>query len=256
MSFGSAKYSRSDTLLRARGDRGAGFDGDENDMISRSAQLERRWTDQVLQPLDAPRPARNLVPCFTLDSLIATARGAVRAADLMTGDMVVTRDNGLQEICWTGSKDVSPLASAQNLDLSPIVIRAGALGAGQPAQDLVVSPNHRILLTEHSPVDLGDAREALVAAKHLIGLAGVTRLETASVRYHHFMCERHEIVMSDGAWSESFQPADSSLGAIDAAQRAELFALFPNLRDVAPLRAFASARRTLGPNEIQLGALR
>jgi hypothetical protein len=66
------------------------------------------------------------------------------------------------------------------------------------------------------------------------------------------MCETHEIVLSDGAWTESFQPGDDTLQGIDADQRAELFLLFPELATKEGLRRYRAARKTLQQTEAGL----
>jgi hypothetical protein len=50
-------------------------------------------------------------------------------------------------------------------------------------------------------------------------------------------------------WSESFQPGDRTLAGMDAAQRAEIDALFPG---IDPALAFPSARRSLKAHEARV----
>ena len=91
----------------------------------------------------------------------------------------------------------------------------------------------------------------LVAARHLLGSAGVEKaLPVAGVTYIHLLFDQHEIIRSDGIWSESFQPADRTLNALDAAARAEVLQLFPDLRQSA--RAFEAARPTLKAHEVRV----
>jgi hypothetical protein len=94
--------------------------------------------------------------------------------------------------------------------------------------------------------------EVLVPAKHLLQIEGVEVAETAYVTYIHFMCENHEIVLSDGAWSESFQPGDFSLQGLDDDQREELFALFPQLTTAEGVKAYRAARPSLNKREAAL----
>jgi Hint domain len=89
----------------------------------------------------------------------------------------------------------------------------------------------------------------LVAAKHLLGQPGVTLGEMAAVTYLHLLFDAHEIIRSDGAWTESFQPADRTLGALDAEARAELAAIFPD-QDMTV--GFAAARRSLKAHEAKV----
>ena len=86
------------------------------------------------------------VTCFARGTRIETPRGAVAVEDLRPGDLVLTRDRGAQPLRWVGSSRVDGGTLASTPRLRPIRIRAGALGRHAPAQDLLVSPQHRILV--------------------------------------------------------------------------------------------------------------
>jgi hypothetical protein len=72
------------------------------------------------------------------------------------------------------------------------------------------------------------------------------------VTYHHVMFDRHEVILADGAWSESFQPGDRSLGCVGAPVRDEILRLFPDLATPEGLRAYGAARPTLRAHEAGL----
>ncbi|KPQ21876.1 MAG: Hint domain-containing protein [Rhodobacteraceae bacterium HLUCCA24] len=191
--------------------------------------------------------------CFTPGTVIATPRGERLVEDLKAGDRVITRDNGIQEIAWTGSKALTGHQLARMPHLRPILIRAGSLGNGLPEQDLLVSPNHRVLVANDKTALYFDESEVLVAAKHLTGLEGVDEVTSLGVTYVHFMFDRHEVVLSNGAWTESFQPGDHSLQGIGNAQRGEILELFPELEREGTLAAgFGAARRVLKKHEAGL----
>ena len=185
-----------------------------------------------------------IIPCFTAGSQIITPNGRIAVQDLRAGDRVLTRDNGFQTITWAGHKTMRIGALPVTDDMRPVLICRGALGPNMPERDMIVSPNHRMLVigTSDRPVD---GAERLVAAKHLAGQPSISFATMAKVTYIHFMCERHEIVSSDGAWTETFQPNDDSLQGIDAAQRVELLALFPELGTYAGRAAYGTARKLL-----------
>ena len=190
------------------------------------------------------------VPCFTPETLIATVRGEVRAGDLSEGDLVLTRDNGFQPVQWVGRTRVA--LGAANAKLRPVQIRAGALGHGLPERDMLVSPQHRMLVTSDLAEVMFQEREVLVPAKHLTGLDGVDQVTTDTVSYLHLMFDQHEVVLADGAWSESFQPGDQSLRGVGADQRAEILSLFPELETLAGHDAYPAARPSLKRYEAEL----
>jgi hypothetical protein len=94
----------------------------------------------------------------------------------------------------------------------------------------------------------GDADEVLFAAKHLTLLDGIAPVSVDCVTYVHVMCEAHEIILVDGVWTESFQPADASLCGLDHAAPAEVLALFPELQGQDALE-YVAARPSLRKHE-------
>ncbi|MGR3633685.1 MAG: Hint domain-containing protein [Limimaricola soesokkakensis] len=194
----------------------------------------------------------NVVPCFTPGTVIATPRGERLVEELREGDRVITRDNGIQEIRWVGHKQVGPAQFLTSPHLKPVMIRAGALGNGLPERDMMVSPNHRLLLTGDRAQLYFEDSEVLAAAKHLVGSQGIHAIDVMRTSYIHFMFDRHEVVLSNGAWTESFQPGDHSLKGIGAEQRDEIFELFPELRDREGLQGYRSARKSLKRHEARL----
>ncbi|QBF31656.1 Hint domain-containing protein [Thalassococcus sp. S3] len=193
-----------------------------------------------------------VIPCFTPGTMIATPTGERRVEDLEIGDRVITRDNGIQDIRWLGKRALTGQELVQAEHLRPVLIRAGALGNGLPERDMMVSPNHRVLVANDKTALYFEEREVLVAAKHLTGLDGVDVVEVSGVTYIHFMFEQHEVVLSDGAWTESFQPGDQTLAGVGDAQRNEIFELFPELKTPEGVAAYNSARRSLKKHEAHL----
>lgn len=190
------------------------------------------------------------IPCFTAGTLIDTAEGPKAVETLRAGDMVLTRDAGFLPLQWVGARAVTGTEIAQNPDFASVVVRAGALGNGLPQRELRVSPWHRLLLCGQRAELMFGEHEVLVPAVYLVGQPGFAR-DTAPVTYVHIMFDTHQIVRSEGAWSESFQPGAKTLSSMDMAQRTELLALFPELADQAGQTAYASARLTLTQQDVR-----
>ncbi|WP_138933904.1 Hint domain-containing protein [Roseovarius arcticus] len=194
----------------------------------------------------------SIIPCFTLGTVIATPKGERAVENLQVGDRVITRDNGLQEIRWIGRRDLAGAELLQAPQLKPVLIRAGALGRGLPERDLLVSPNHRVLMNNEKTALYFEDREVLASAKHLTDLEGVDAVDTGAISYIHFMFDQHEVVLSNGCWTESFQPGQQTLDSMGTAQRDEIYSLFPELRDLEGVEAYQSARRSLKKHETRL----
>lgn len=168
--------------------------------------------------------------CFTRGTRIEVEGGFKLVEDLRPGDRVATKDNGFQPLQWIARRRISAGELARNSDLKPIRIRAGALGENMPAQDLLVSPQHRMLVTDWRCEALFGETEMLAPAKALVNDSTVTVEHGAEeVEYFHFMFRQHEIVFANGVESESFHPGDFGLSTLDQAALEELFLVFPHL---------------------------
>jgi len=192
----------------------------------------------------------NIIPCFTPGTRITTPMGPRRVEELQPGDYVLTRDSGFQEICWAGRRDLGLAELVVNPALRPVRIAKGALGGGLPQRDMLVSPQHRMLIEGAKAELLFGEREVLVAAVHLVGRPGIEQVMPRRVSYIHVMCSQHEIVQAEGAWTESFQPGTATLRTMGRAQRDEVLALFPELADSG--MSYPAARATLKAHEVRV----
>ncbi len=185
-------------------------------------------------------------------TLIETDRGQKPVEELEVGDMVLTKDDGLQPVRWIASRTLDAAALAADPALRPIRIRAGALGEARPARDLVVSPQHCLLIDDWRCELLFGEDEVLAPARALLNDKTITIEHGAEeVTYYHFMFDRHQIVYSNGAETESFHPASAGIEALDEAKRDELFKLYPELEHDADAYG-PQARATLKPYEAEV----
>ncbi len=179
--------------------------------------------------------------CFAEGTDLACLGGPCAVENLSVGDRVLTMDNGYQTVRWIGSRTVP--ASDQ---FAPIVIAKGALGADR---DLVVSPQHRVLVSDWRAQLMFGETEHLVAAKHLINGDTVYRKPGGTVTYFHILFDQHEIVFSNGVPTESFHPAKPSIDGLEDDARTELLSLFPELATAATFGD--AARPTLRRFEVE-----
>lgn len=192
------------------------------------------------------------VVCFTPGTLLDTPDGLRPVEDLVAGDRVITKDGGAEPIVWAGSRSVSGARLYAMPDLRPVRIREGALGMNSPKGDLIVSPDHRMVIKGQAAQALWGEEEVLVAARDMIDGTRIARdLAAKSVTYHHLMLERHHVIVANGVETESFHPGVAALDAIEEDQRMRLFDVMPDL--VAdPGRFGPTARRSLSKSEAAL----
>ncbi len=191
--------------------------------------------------LTGDRQAWNAVTCYLRGTMILTDQGERPIEDLVAGDLVQTRDNGLQPIRWIGASSV--MAQGK---LAPIRIARGALGEGRPKRDLYVSRQHRMLLQSKIAERMVGAQEVLTPAIKLTALDGVQESATPRlVTYFHLLTERHEIIFAEGCQSETLLTGPQAVQAMGPEAVEELEALFPGVLTEAtpPARQiFQSAR--------------
>jgi hypothetical protein len=168
--------------------------------------------------------------CFAKGTRIKTITGERPVEDLAVGDLVLTMDAGYQPIRWIGGRKLDAAALAANPKLMPIRIKAGALGPDLPVHDLVVSPQHRILVRNGWALQMFDSAEVLIPANKLLTLPGIDiERDADGVEYFHFLFDAHQIVWSNGTPSESLFTGPEALKAVSPEARAEIAALFPEI---------------------------
>lgn len=192
------------------------------------------------------------VICFTPGTRIDTPDGPRLIEELREGDKVSTQDNGAQEVQWVGSRRMSGARLFAMPRLRPVRFATGALGIQRPDQELLVSPEHRMLITGRAARELFNAEEVLVAAKDLINGSTVTvDLSVREVTYVHLLLPRHEILRANGIETESFHPANTALSTLSEGDRERLLAGLPDL-NADPHSYGDHVRRNLSASEAAL----
>jgi len=188
------------------------------------------------------------VICFTPGTRILTPTGSVAIEDLREGDKVQTKDNGVRDVHWIGARRMTGARLFAMPELRPVRFSAGALGH-VPDEELLVSPQHRILIKGDAARDLFNTPEVLVAAKDLVN-GRTIRVDhnVRSVTYIHMLFDAHQVVWANGVETESFHPASAALTALDAEDRIRLLSALPELEQ-DPHSYGRFARRSLSASE-------
>lgn len=171
-----------------------------------------------------------VITCFVRGSQIETANGLVNVEDLKVGDQLRTKDNGIKAISWIGRSVVTPELLQKAPKMRAIRISKGALGQNIPAQDLFVSPQHRVLINSKIALRMFGESEVLVPAVKLTGIEGIDYVDSnAEIEYFHVMLDQHEIIYANGVETESFYAGKTAIDALSKEERDELLFLFPEL---------------------------
>ena len=134
------------------------------------------------------------VACYCAGTAILTPSGEVPVEAIAAGDRVVTADGRSEPVVWVGRRSYAGRFLAGQPHLLPVRFRAGSLGGGLPRRDLLVSPCHAMLLDG-----------LLVQAGSLTNGSSITQERGAArVDYVHIELARHDVILAEGAPSETY----------------------------------------------------
>jgi hypothetical protein len=136
----------------------------------------------------------SIVVCFYPGTRIRTPDGEVAVETLKAGDLVLTADGAAAPVRWIGRQTVSTVFG-DKLRVLPIRIRAGALADSVPARDLLVSPDHGLLV-----------EGVMVQAAALVNETSIVRESAVpqTFTYRHIELDGHALVIAEGAPAETF----------------------------------------------------
>ena len=195
----------------------------------------------------------NAIPCFVAGTLIDTEQGQRPVEELSVGDRVLTRDRGSMAIRWIGSRRIDAEILNHFPQLVPVRIRKGAFGPGLPSRDLLVSPQHRVLVVGWQAELLFGEAEVLAHATHLLNDHSIVKVSTTSeVIYYHFALDQHQIVLANSLPAESLLLGEMALSTLTEPSVKELCTIFPELTHPDTIKLEKAYTRCLRRHESQL----
>jgi hypothetical protein len=137
--------------------------------------------------------------CYRAGTRIAAPGGERPVESFAAGDLVTTASGAARRVRWAARRAYAGAMVARHPHLQPIRFRAGALGGGLPRRDLYVSPRHAMFIDG-----------MLVPAEALVDGDGIARCrEPIDTHYHHLELDTHDILLAEGAPSESYCDCDN-----------------------------------------------
>ncbi|GEN22194.1 hypothetical protein HCU01_01430 [Halomonas cupida] len=134
--------------------------------------------------------------CFAAGSMIETPDGEVAVETLQIGDLVITVSGQQVPVKWVGRQTFRPAASNDE-KLQPVRISEGALEAGKPNRDLVLTASHGVII-DGLVINAG----ALVNHSSISFVPLHELPET--VTYYHIETEAHEVILANGTEAETY----------------------------------------------------
>jgi len=134
------------------------------------------------------------LPCFALGTRVLTDAGEVPVEDIRTGDLVPGQMSGrLRRVTWVGRRTLEVAAHARPWDVAPVCVQAHALAPGRPRRDLLLSPDHAVLVGG-----------VLIPVRYLINGRSVAQRRVPRVTYLHVELDAHDVLLAEGMPCESF----------------------------------------------------
>jgi hypothetical protein len=210
----------------------------------------------------------NSVACYCRGTLILTEQGERPVEALEIGDRVITAAGCPKPIKWIGRRSYGGRFVMGRKDILPICITAGALSDNVPRRDLWISPHHAMYFGP-TYFDRTHGGGLLIEARDLVNEASIVQAEHVDeVEYFHIELAAHDVIVAEGALSETFVD-DDSRGMFHNAH--EFVRLYPNVskrpaRYCAPrldegfavetVRRAIAQRARLDPSPARAGKLR
>ena len=132
--------------------------------------------------------------CFMAGTMVRTPDGEIAVEALERGDLVLTSDGQARPVIWLGLQTISTVF-ADPIRVWPIRIKAGALAENVPSRDLLLSPDHAVLVDG-----------ALIQAGALVNGTSIVRETTVPqvFIYYHVELDDHSLVLAENTPAETF----------------------------------------------------
>jgi hypothetical protein len=129
------------------------------------------------------------VECFAEGTRIRTSDGEVKVEGLTVGDMIPTcLDGTAQRIVWIRRREIDCRHHPDPRRVQPIRVAAHAFGPALPARDLMLSPDHAVLVAD-----------VLVPIKYLINRSSIVQVPVERITYYHVELVRHDVLRAEGS---------------------------------------------------------
>ncbi len=163
---------------------------------------------------------------------VRTPCGLRRIELVRPGDMIVTRTSGLQPVRMVWKRIVTQDDMRRNPDLAPICLKPRAVGPMMPQRDLLVSPDHRLLIPGYRVNGHPDDKCVLAEARELAGTSDAVFVDRSreSVTYFQMVFDCHQVLTANGLPVESFLPTAPTIASLGSEMRDALVSRFPQLK--------------------------
>jgi len=163
-------------------------------------------------------------------AMIACEDDDVPIENVRIGDIVNTLSDGPQVVRWVGNASNSAKV---------VEIKAGALGRNTPIEALIVAPAQRMVVSGWQAEVLFSETRVMVSAEALVNGESICYVEqTFDNDIYHILFDKHEVIVANGAASESFYPSKAAINGLSPEERDALVKHVPELNTMDPIHPF------------------
>ena len=134
-----------------------------------------------------------LVPCFAAGTRLAAPEGPVAVEAVRAGDLLLTAAGASARVVWVGRRTLDCGRHPRPADVYPVRVRAGALAPGVPGRDVLLSPDHALLV-----------EGSLIPVRYLLNGTSIVQEAAARITYCHVELAAHDVLLAEGLAAESY----------------------------------------------------
>lgn len=170
---------------------------------------------------------------------VRTPVGPRRIENLREGDLVVTRDAGLQPVRMVWQQTIGADYIATSLDNAPVSIAPRTFGPMMPQTRVVLAPGQKTMLPGHLLNCDVRGPGGLIEARALAGTSDLVWFDYDAIDQPFFnvVFDSHQVICVSGLPVESYRPTVEGMRHLDAQLRLDISRRFPLLREKQPAYA-------------------
>lgn len=147
------------------------------------------------------------------------------------GDLIVTRDNGLQAVRLVWMRKIRTPKRPNNGGSAPICLCPRAIGPMMPQHKMYVAPDQRVLVPGYRLLGQDDTSCCLVFAREIAASSDDAYVDASApvTQFYTFVFDTHQVFCCNGLPVESFLAGDAEIARLKATYRKDLDRALPEL---------------------------
>lgn len=166
------------------------------------------------------------------DALLRTPCGPRRADAIRIGDLIVTRDHGLQPVRLIWQRTISATDFVAVPKNAPVTLHPRAIGPMMPQRSVTLGPASQVLVPGYQVACDEALKGGLIEARRIAGTSdlGFFDRDAQDVPLFNFVFDKHEVIVASGLAVTSFLPSGRMIEQLEDTIGHDLLRRFPVLK--------------------------